>query len=143
MDRRRDPRHSTTGVAVLAACGAVLLTSCGGDGGSTSAPGESPSSAATGGGEGRTVTVRETEWAISLSRTEFTPGQYTFRVENAGSAVHALEIDGPGVPGVASETLSAGSTADMNVTLQKGRYELICPIGGHRDLGMETTITVR
>jgi uncharacterized cupredoxin-like copper-binding protein len=37
-------------------------------------------------------------------------------------------------PGGADETLT--------VTLQAGTYELWCPVGSHREQGMETTITV-
>lgn len=123
---------------------AVVLAACGGNGTSSeTAPSPSEQSKATGSaGAGRTVTVTETEYQISLSRSDLTPGTWTFNVVDDGQTTHALEIEGPGVKDRASDTISSGQSTALTVTLEKGSYELYCPVDGHKDLGMKTEITV-
>ncbi len=57
--------------------------------------------------------------------------------------MHSLEIDGPGVadqriPGV----VAAGQSATLTVTLRGGSYDIYCPVGNHKAMGMDTHITV-
>ena len=92
---------------------------------------------------GETVKVGETEYKISLSTSTFTPGAWTFTVANKGTMTHALEIDGPGVEDRKSGPIAPGASTSMAVTLQKGTYQLYCPVDGHKGLGMQTSITVR
>jgi plastocyanin len=98
--------------------------------------------AATAATEGTVVTVTEKEFSISLSQTTFTPGTYTFVVNDEGEAGHNLNVEGPGVTGAATSDISAGGTASLTVTLQSGTYELWCSIGSHKASGMDMTITV-
>jgi plastocyanin len=91
---------------------------------------------------GTPVTATESDFAITLSSSTFSPGTYTFTVENTGNAPHSLAIAGPGLAETESETVQGGETTTMTVTLQSGEYELWCPIGNHRGMGMETTVTV-
>ena len=126
-----------------AACGSSGSSAVGG--GSSSAPASSASATTSAGGAamgGREVKVSETEFAISLPTMAFTPGAYTFTVTNKGTITHALEIDGPGVPDRASDTLSPGASTSMTVTLRKGSYDVYCPVDGHKAHGMQTRITV-
>jgi uncharacterized cupredoxin-like copper-binding protein len=118
---------------VLAAC------SSGGGGGTAS---DSASSGASKAGSGTRVTVTETEYALKLSRSSFTPGTYTFVTDNAGKITHALSIDGPGVEDAKTKNLQGGQEATLTVTLKKGTYDLYCPITGHKQLGMNKEIQV-
>ncbi len=124
----------------------LLAAACGGRAWSNSASPSttSPRTASASGSAaaGRTVAVDETECRITLSTLMFTSGTYTFRVVNKGTATHALEIDGPGVKDRKSGTVSPGADTSMTVTLEKGSYEVYCPVDGHRGLGMQTKITV-
>jgi len=86
--------------------------------------------------------VDEVDFKINLSMTAFKAGSYTFMVKNSGQSTHALQIDGPGVQGRTSDTVAPGASTTLTVTLQAGSYELICPIDGHKSLGMDTHITV-
>lgn len=142
------PQHPATRRRILGFVAvnalAVVLAACGGNGTSSETAGSTgePSEATGSAGPGKTVTVTETEYELSLSRSAFTPGTYTFKVVDDGQTTHALEIEGPGVGEQESDTLSAGQSTTMTVTLQKGSYELYCPVDGHKDLGMKTEITV-
>ncbi|MEY9872947.1 putative cupredoxin-like copper-binding protein [Streptacidiphilus sp. MAP12-33] len=98
-------------------------------------------SASTSGGA-TTVTVTETEFALHLSQSTFSPGAYTFVAKDSGQVSHALAISGPGVPTAQTATIGPGGSANLSVTLQKGSYELWCPVDSHKSLGMDTHITV-
>ena len=65
-----------------------------------------------------------------------------FKAENTGSTTHALEIEGKGVE-EETKNLAAGQSAELKVTLKSGRYEIYCPVDGHRQQGMEGTVTVK
>ena len=91
---------------------------------------------------GTKVGVVEKEFSITLDKASFTPGDYTFKIQNQGSFPHNLTIKGPGVDSKASPTLGAGESGSLTVALQKGSYELWCSVPGHKDKGMDIKITV-
>ena len=133
-------RHKLIPVVAAGAGAALLLVGCGGGGGTPSAPSSpnSPAASAT----GTKVTATEKEYSLTLSRTTFTPGAYTFDVANQGTMSHNLTINGPGVNAQASPTLAPGATGQVTVTLQQGSYELWCSIDNHKALGMDIRIQV-
>jgi plastocyanin len=90
-----------------------------------------------------TVEVRLSEFALDPSQVSIDePGTYTFRAVNDGQAVHALEIEGHGVE-EETEDLQPGETAELTVELtEAGDYELYCPVGNHRDMGMDGSVQV-
>ena len=69
------------------------------------------------------------------------PGTYTFEATNDGGVDHALEIEGSGIE-EETETIGPGESASVTVDLESGTYEMYCPIGNHRDLGMSGEVTV-
>jgi len=125
----------------------VLVAGCGGGTDTASAPGPSPaaaaptSSATAPTGDATEVDVTATEYVFELSQETFTPGTYTFVVDDAGGAPHALSISGPGIDET-SDRVDPGGSTELTVDLQAGDYELLCPVGNHADQGMRMTITV-
>jgi plastocyanin len=79
---------------------------------------------------------------MALSTSSFTPGAYTFVVQDKGQVEHALAIKGPGVATVQTPLIGPGQSAELHVTLQPGTYEIWCPVDSHKALGMDTHITV-
>jgi plastocyanin len=139
MDRTAIPgivgRGMVIGVLalVVVACGSGVSAPTTGASGQTS----------VGQPTGTRVTAILTDFHIALSQQSFRPGPYTFTARNAGQVTHALEITGPGAPGThATSNIAPGQSADLTVTLQAGSYEIICPVDGHKSLGMDVTITV-
>jgi uncharacterized cupredoxin-like copper-binding protein len=151
----------TTGAAgsAVAAVAVLALAGCGGSGnsGSAAAGGTTSSSAASGGATSSAggsssagsdsstptaVTVTATEFKLALPSTNLKPGSYTFTMDDAGKATHAIEIQGPGVNGAKSDAVGPGGKATLTVTLQAGTYDMWCPVGNHRAAGMETKLTV-
>jgi plastocyanin len=92
--------------------------------------------------EGQKVTVGEVEYKIELPKTTFSPGKYTFEVENKGQIPHNLTITGPGVSKEATQDISAGSSGSVNVKLERGTYDFYCSIPGHKQQGMDQKVTV-
>lgn len=99
-------------------------------------------SATAGAGDATTVAVTETEFKIDGVTTTMKAGTYTFDVSNAGKFKHNLTVDGPGVSGVTSDTLSGGASGKLTVTLKPGTYDFYCSIPTHKAKGMDMTITV-
>jgi uncharacterized cupredoxin-like copper-binding protein len=109
-----------------------LLAACGSDDGEEQATG----------GAGAEVEVSLVDGGLEPTGFELDPGTYTFRVVNDGTTVHALEIEGPEGE-VETGDLEPGDSADLTVELSEaGEYELYCPVGDHREQGMEGTIVV-
>lgn len=142
-----------TGLGVL---GALLLAACTpreeaadttmGDtlGVGAAAPGATvPAATDTG---ARTVHVVLNEWRVSPSETTLDAGRVMFHAMNEGEVQHGLEVEGQGQEGQTGN-IPAGGTGSVTMSLQPGNYTLYCPIvdarGNHRQMGMETTITVR
>jgi plastocyanin len=122
-------RSTAAAIAVLplVALGTISLT------------GGGPAGAST-----KTTTVKaiETEFKIALSKKSFSPGKYTFVVENKGKVTHALAITGPGLSNAATPDIAPGKQLDLKVTLKKGKYDFYCPIPGHKALGMNLNVSV-
>ena len=86
---------------------------------------------------------------VSASEFQFNPpditldsaGTYTFHLTNAGEFEHALEIEGQGVE-EETDVIGGGDSADVTVDLAEGTYDIYCPVGNHREMGMEGTLTV-
>jgi uncharacterized cupredoxin-like copper-binding protein len=148
-------RSNLMGAATGAVVALAVLTACssgGGSGGSSAADDSTTSSSpstdagsssgAEAGSATQTVEVSATEFKLALATTNFSPGTYTFQMSDDGHATHAIEIQGPGVDGKKSGTVGPGGTASLTVTLQKGTYDLWCPVANHRAAGMQTTLTV-
>ena len=122
-------------VALLALFAVLALAACGS---SSSESGTTGQAAA-----GQAIAIGETEYKLDPSSVQVDQaGTVTFRVTNNGTMDHALEVDGQGLE-EETETIKPGESAELAVDLSKeGSYEIYCPIDGHRDSGMEGTLTV-
>ena len=108
-----------------------------------STPTEStPESTTPSGGDGETVAVTETEYKIDPADPTVKAGTVTFSITNDGEQPHDVEIEGNGVEEV-SDTINPGSSGELTVDLEAGTYEMYCTIDGHKDLGMDGSVTVQ
>jgi FtsP/CotA-like multicopper oxidase with cupredoxin domain len=88
--------------------------------------------------ETQTVHFALSEFTIE-GETQLAAGPTVFDVMNHGSAVHNLSLDG----GPTTPDLASGETATLDVgELSPGTYTIFCTIAGHRESGMEATLTV-
>jgi VCBS repeat-containing protein len=123
---------------------ALLLAACGGYGSGSSTSKTTAGSAA--GGVLKTIQISEKEFSLSPgSVTVRKPGTYAFEVTNNGTITHALTIEASGSEGDEVETgdIDPGSSKTVKFTFQAGkRYEMYCPVDGHKAQGMAGTISV-
>ena len=132
---------------VLALVGAVTLaaSACGSSSGAGSSAPTVTEAAGGGGGapSGKTVDVTLKDFSIAVAQAgSLAPGAYTFHVTNNGPSSHNLTVNGPVVSGMATPTFAAGGSMDLTVTLENGSYDLFCSVPGHKQLGMDTHLTV-
>ena len=131
------------------------LAACGGDdssSSSTTAAAESTSTTSTeaagggGGGSGGTIAIAaDPSGALAFTKTSITApaGSDTIDFENASSTGHNVEIeDSSGEDIAETDTITDGKTS-TTADLQPGTYTFYCAVPGHREAGMEGTITVK
>jgi plastocyanin len=69
-------------------------------------------------------------------------GQLTIEMENPSSVPHNVSIEGRGVD-EEGRTVGEGGTSTVTADLRPGEYDFYCSVAGHRQGGMEGTLTVR
>ena len=123
------------------------VAACGGDDddddGGAAEPATDTSGGGGGGGEGTVIMlIADPGGALSFDQTELTApaGEVTIQLMNDSGTPHNVEIEGNGVEET-SETITEGMT-ELTVTLEPGEYEFYCAVDGHKDAGMEGTLTV-
>jgi plastocyanin len=123
-------------LAVLAV--ALGVAACGGGDEGT----EEPAPAATDGGGSTLELAADPGGDFSFDQTELTAsaGEVTINLTNEASIPHNIAVEGGGVDDV-SDTVTGDSTS-LTVTLEAGEYTFYCAVPGHREGGMEGTLTV-
>jgi len=137
-------------MAVLAvlALAPFALAACGGDDDeSTSSETTTAETTGGGGGEagGETVAVSaaaDGSFAFDQTKLSAAAGSATFEFANPASLGHdfCLEQDGSEVG--CTDVISGGDTSTLDADLEAGEYTYYCSVDGHRDGGMEGTLTV-
>ena len=127
------------GLLILLPAG-LLLGACGGGGGNEG------SANASGGAVVQTIQISEKEYSLDPGTiTVPKSGTYAFEVTNNGTITHAFNVEQSGDEGdeVESGDIDPGSSKTVKFTFSAGkRYEMYCPVDGHKDEGMAGTISV-
>lgn len=138
-----------TALAVVALA-SFALTACGSSndsGGSSSTAASTPtggSSGSSGGGE--TVAVdADPSGQLAFTKTALTakPGQAKIELVNESPTGHDLILEDSDGNEVGKTDVITGSTASFDADLQPGTYTYFCDLPGHRQAGMEGTLTVK
>ncbi len=121
--------------------GVVALAGCGSDDSDDNSA--APAKESTPAAGAQSVKLSETEFKITPADPSVKKaGSVTFEVTNDGQTDHALEVEGPSGE-AKTETIAPGKSATLNVDLSKaGKYEMYCPIGNHKAMGMEGDVIV-
>jgi uncharacterized cupredoxin-like copper-binding protein len=141
--------YAAVGLAVLAIGAAGCGSDDNNDNGSASTPASTPAAPTTStqakttpaAAGAQTVDVGATEFKFDPSSLTAKSGKVTFDLKNNGAAPHALEIEGHGVE-EETKVINGGQADKLTVNLKPGKYEFYCPVDGHRQQGMEGTLTV-
>jgi plastocyanin len=96
-------------------------------------------------GPGGTLKLAADPSAIAYDTTSLTskPGKVTIDFTNPAPLEHDVAIEGEdGKEIVSSELITKGSTS-VSAELAPGTYTYFCTVPGHREAGMEGTLTVK
>jgi uncharacterized cupredoxin-like copper-binding protein len=125
------------------------LAACGDDddddGGdeTTAAETTTTDTAAGGGGAGGAVAITTSEGiSYDESSAEAPAGSVTVTYDNKADIPHDVTIEDESGQELAATDVITGSTAETSVDLAPGTYTFYCSVPGHRDQGMEGTLTV-
>jgi plastocyanin len=124
-------------ITLFMLAGVLAVAGCGGDDDEPAPTQES------GGGGGQALTLTaDPGGAISWEPSELSApaGSVSIELVNESSVPHAVEVEGNGVE-EESETVTGANTT-LTVDLEAGEYTFYCPVGNHRQQGMEGTLTV-
>lgn len=87
------------------------------------------------------VPVTLTEHEIDIP-ADAPAGELTFQLDNAGDSSHGFVIEGDGVDERFPDEVPPGATETFTAELEPGTYTVWCPIGDHRERGMEAQFEV-
>jgi plastocyanin len=146
---------------VLGATGAALaVAGCGGGGSNTStsassspAPAASTtpatstpaSSGGTSSGSGSSLKISADpsgKLAFNTKTLSAKAGKVTITMDNPSAVPHGVAIEGGGVD-KDGQVVNKGGKSTVSVTLKPGKYTFYCPVPGHKEAGMEGTLTVQ
>jgi plastocyanin len=141
-------------LAVLAsaffALAALGLAACGGSDDSSSTVAETTSSTTASGGSsgGGGATVKfeaDPSGALAYTQSDVSApaGSDTIEFDNPASLGHDVVIEDSGGNEVARTDVITGTTTTTNADLKAGSYTFFCSVDGHREAGMEGTLTVK
>jgi plastocyanin len=125
---------------------ALGLAACGGGGNeaATTGGGATTAGGGGGGGGGTLQLAADPSGALKFDKTslEATAGSVTIDFTNDSSLPHDVKLQGPGVDGEGTDTIT-GSSTSVTLDLQPGDYTFYCSVDGHRAAGMEGKLVVK
>lgn len=147
--------------AVSLVFAALLIAGCGSSsGGSTSSSSSTPATPATtpstssssssstgGGGTASSALSLEAnpEGELKYNKTSLTAkaGKVSIDFTNKASLPHNVTIESSSGTQVGATPTFQGGSKTLSVTLKPGTYKFFCSVPGHRQAGMEGTLTVQ
>lgn len=119
---------------------AAALAGCGGDG--DDEPGRTATVPASG-----AIEVVGDEYSFDPETLVVQAGgdqaELEISLRNDGALAHNLRLTRDGSELGGTPTFQGGETRSGTVTVGPGRYEMVCTVGNHADLGMTGTLEVR
>jgi plastocyanin len=147
-------RSTLLGLALVA----LLVAGCGSSsGGSTSSStptatattpttSSTPAPAAGGAGAGQTLSLAANpEGELKYNTTSLTAkaGKVSIDFTNMASLMHNVTIESSSGTQVGATSTFQGGSKTLSVNLKPGTYKFFCSVPGHRQAGMEGTLTVQ
>jgi plastocyanin len=136
-------------VAALAALGVAACGDDDDDGGDTTAAATTQAETTAGGGgggAGGTVQVSSpsgSDLAYNQTTLSAPAGTVTVDYTNPQPISHDVTIEDSSGQEIGGTDLVSDGTAEATVDLQPGSYTFFCSVPGHREAGMEGTLTVQ
>lgn len=143
-------------VLAVAVVAAIAVAGCGSSnddnkGTSSSAPAapattSDTTSTSSGGGaaSGTLKLSADPSGALKFDKSSLTAkaGSVTLDMANPSSVPHGIGVEGNGVD-KEGKIVNQGETSKVTTKLKAGKYTFYCPVPGHRQAGMQGTLTVQ
>ena len=97
-----------------------------------------------GGGSETTLQLSADPTALAFDKTELSakPGKVTIDFDNPAPLEHNVVIEQDGKELAGFEPIAEGEE-ELTAELEAGTYTFFCSVPGHREAGMEGTLTVK
>ena len=100
-----------------------------------------PAAAPTGGPQTLHLAAVPGKLAFNTTSLSAKAGTVTLVMANPSSLAHAVAIQGQGID-KDGKVVGNGGTSTVTAKLKPGTYTFYCPVPGHRQAGMQGTLTV-
>jgi plastocyanin len=138
-------------VLIVAALAVVGLAACGGSSNNDTTAASTPASTTpagggAAGGGGSTVDISTPSGSsLAYDQKDATAksGSVTINFDNKQPLQHDVAIEDSSGQTLGQTDLVSSGTASTTVDLQPGTYTFFCTVPGHREAGMEGTLTVK
>jgi plastocyanin len=123
----------------------LAVTACGGDDEEAAEPAPGEAQPAEGGGEATELQLAaDPGGALAYEPTslEAPAGSVALVLTNDSDVPHNVAIEGDGNVIAEGEIFAGGGTRTTTADLEAGSYVFFCSVPGHREGGMEGTLTV-
>ncbi len=139
-------------IAVCALAAVLGLAACGGDdnkdsttAATTSTTDTTTTDQSSSGGGGTVKVAADPSGALKFEQSSLTApaGTDTFEFTNESSTPHDFVLEDSSGKEVAKTDVITGDTATTGATLKAGKYTYFCSVPGHRQAGMEGTLTAK
>jgi plastocyanin len=132
-------------VLAIAALAALGIAACGGDddddGGGDTAAAPATTVPAAGGSTVDISTPPGSDLAYEQKDVTAKAGNVTIDFDNQQSTQHDVKVEDSAGMELGGTDLISSSTATATIDLQPGSYTFFCSVPGHREAGMEGTLT--
>ena len=131
------------GIAVPVAVAAVALAGCGSSSSSTTTKSATKSVTLSTSGAHAVKLSADPSGALKFNATTLSAkaGAVTIAMNNPSSVEHGIAVEGNGV-NQDGKIVGQGGTSVLAVQLKAGKYTFFCPVPGHRQAGMQGTLTI-
>jgi len=118
---------------------AVALAGCGG----SKKAAATATATATAAGPATTLKLAAGKSALKFDKSTLTApaGKVTIVMTNPSMLSHNIAIEGGGLD-TAGQVVGNGGTSKVTANLKAGTYTFFCAVDGHRQAGMQGTLTV-
>jgi uncharacterized cupredoxin-like copper-binding protein len=121
----------------------LAVAGCGGGGGATTSSTSSSVGSSPAGGETLRLSAGPgSRLRFDKKTLQAKAGKVTIVMSNPSELSHSVAIEGGGV-NAAGEVVAPGGTSTASADLKPGTYTFFCTVPGHRQGGMEGTLTVK
>ena len=143
-DRRAElaKEEAKEGATAIPGGGEVPSPDAAGAAGETQAPAGAKQPAAKGPGGTLKLAADQTQIAYDKTTLSSKPGEVTIDFDNPSQLSHDVAI-AKGSTEIAKSDLIASSSTSVSADLAPGNYVFFCTVPGHREAGMQGTLTVK